>query len=147
MTIDISRYIIKRPTSSYAVIGRLMKLVAEEPKRMHMGTTFDDDFSPAVWSNAPQCGTVGCIAGWSRYITGATEFWSQMERVLVGDKYTCSAALEFNQGFTGGDHFVTPDGTQEQADAVVDFLKAFRKKHKALLQARIIHPGGRVKGE
>lgn len=57
-----------------------MKHIQEEPRRISMGTWFNDFKSDTSWSYnilttslksvIPPCGTVGCIAGWAIQLSG-----------------------------------------------------------------------------
>lgn len=124
-------YTITEPMSAFEIIKeRLIPLILEDYQRMRMGTWLKH--------NDPICGTVGCIAGWSIYITKMPIFvnFSETGVKLVPPHLR----TEFRRAFMSGHHFYQEDGTKTQVDAVVKFLEGFCKEHEKDLRCWIIDP-------
>ena len=131
---DISEYKITKPMSSLEIIKEsLIPLIKEDHRRIRMGHWFKTDH--------PTCGTVACIAGWVCYALGTI---SEDEYVSVKAKRLVPPHLraELYNGFLGGTHFYTPDGTPEQAEAVIQFLESFCERREKDLKCWILDPTG-----
>ena len=134
---NIESYIITEPMSALEIIKeRIIPLVQEDYTRMRMGCWIDRN------SGLSQCGTTACIAGWTVHVLGLYK-----NKNVIGSIAYYALSLvppllrtEFQSAFTRGDHFITEDGTEEQAEAVVDFLNDFCTKHEKKLRCWIIDP-------
>lgn len=145
--IPLKTFRITRPTSSYTILGRIIDLVKDEPKRLRMGVVLENITRPSLEvevDDFPACGTVGCIAGWSAYVVGFD--WLNrptMDRtadLLLPGPDNFGAREELTSAFVSGSHFYTPDGTREQVKAVVKFITKFRERNKKALKAVMVTP-------
>ena len=129
---DVSEYKITEPMSALEIIKeRVIPLIQEDYRRMRMGCWLNSN------NNFWPCGTVGCIAGWTTYVMGLVGHYSSDAIKLVPP----TLRSEFQKSFLSElPHFHTPDGTKEQANAVIAYLKDFCERHEKALRCWIIDP-------
>jgi hypothetical protein len=154
---------ITEPTSAWDVLKRVEALIAEEPKRLNMGTWWDPTFDRIdVNENVPSCGTRGCLAGWTSWVIG----YSMFNHVRV---VQALGLIEYAYSW-GDDHHrpvaselfmppiimstVHPDlakeyhdlnpirvmGTREHLDATIDHLHRWMNKNEAFLKEFMVQP-------
>lgn len=71
------------------LLRKVKKHILEEPKRLNM-----DFYGSAYCNDAPACGTVGCIAGWSALLSLAKIPEDRYERPALMKPEKAEAALE-----------------------------------------------------
>lgn len=124
-------------TTAYELMADIRAYILEEPKRIFMGDwiikgkqNIEDTFD----TEAPACGTVGCIAGNAVLLTGvgtAGNVESRALNLLAGDDY----GLEDGLGRLFHNIWVDAKyGTKEYAEIVAQRISAFQEKHKAALR-------------
>ena len=135
---DIASYIITEPTSALEVGRRVCALVREEPKRMRMGHFFCTNPIGYGYSNPPRCNTIGCIAGWTGFVSGDGEMAERAADLFFNPG--TEGNRELKAGFFEGKHFILEDGSPEQAEEAALFLERIMAKYKDELSRRIIQP-------
>ena len=155
--IDIYSLIIDRPTPAIEVFRRVRALIADEHRRLHMGTWFQvlGDLDHQDASKFPACRTIGCLAGWEGFVVGCQTPRDPFTRVRINDSWTTKMACvagdfrspiydELKCAFMDGEHYYAVDGSRDQADKAIHWLTSFMSKWERELTDRIILPGGRV---
>jgi hypothetical protein len=122
-----------RAKTAYGLLMDVKRIILEEPRRLHMGLVcIQDADTMAVNGLArPECGTVGCIAGWVNVL-------SESRNVL--SVWDAAVTLGINYGDTG-DELFCPDFMNEQpqtkahARKTAKHIDRFVAKHKKHLMA------------
>lgn len=129
----IESYVITEPMSALEIIKeRIIPLIQEDHTRMRMG-----DWIDTSGDCGSECGTTACIAGWTLIVTGIPHLsFAEEATKLVPPQLR----QKFRASFTGGTHFLLPDGTPTQAEAVVAFLTDFCNRHEKELRCWILDP-------
>lgn len=124
-------------TTAYDLLTDIRAYILEEPKRIFMGDWIlkRNEVKRRLDSEAPVCGTVGCIAGNADVLTDGKVRWSHAERILSGD------VPDLMRAFSG--LFYNTDvpanyGTIEYARIVAGRITTFQKQHKAKLRQVVI---------
>ena len=136
---QLQGFVITRPTPAYEVLERVVYLIEDEYKRLRMShwlvenanRTFSD-------SDAPACNTIGCMSGWIAYVSDHKE--AACNAAYLVFEVGSPGWTELRKAFTNGDAFFSPDGTREQAELAVEFLKGLMKKYEPELRNRLVLP-------
>ena len=140
---------IKGPMSAYDLLDEVARLADEEPRRINIkhwrltrsavhATGGVPDRLQVEW---PDCGTIGCIAGWCSVLLGIED------AVALYDYDPVPRALKLDLGQTR-DLFMPPDliyrgkpaGTREHADEVIDHIRKFQRDNEAQLRGTTVYP-------
>lgn len=146
---------LTRPTTAYALLSKICKLITEEPKRYDQNDWFssveDSDYNKSQY---PACGTICCVAGWvGTLVRSPTQIRTLMRRdPLCGVEYLGRRVLGLD-GSTAyelfspsalnlvrGDDPLPNVGTPEYAALGVKHIRAFQEKYKTQLKARVVTP-------
>lgn len=152
---------IKEPTSAYDVLGRVIELIREEPRRLRMDTWGTDAsvVYGAIDPRKPPCGTIACVAGWaSTVIDGEiTAFGASMARLLAGINRTETPtdrqrglyrALYYDL-FIASEFTESPQfefGSAEEAERVIERIEEIRERFEEELRENTINPGAGAGG-
>lgn len=130
---------VSNAKTAYGLLGEIATLIVAEPARYNQYDvlTFREDGD--FYEKYPECGTVGCIAGWAVMLTRAqprrTRRVLQAARGILGLDEDQSDDL-----FRGLYHHSNPQ-TLAHAKAGVKHINKFRQQHRAQLQrTRIARP-------
>lgn len=124
--------------TAYDLMTDIRAYILEEPKRIYMADWIiqgKDRIELQLATEAPICGTVGCIAGNATVLTDGKIDWSRAEQALSnGD-----AILEGGFAKLFYDTKVPAEyGTKKYARIVAGRITDFQKKYKAKLQRAAI---------
>lgn len=157
---------LTRPTTAYALLSKICKLITEEPKRYNQGQWIALSSSwigmSQQWMNAafPACGTVCCVAGWVESLRTSPQVVKHLDDdsrytsdVSDAARRTLGLSEKDAAGLFRGDALVLlvgddvpVQGTSEYAALGVKHIRAFQKKHAKKLKAKIVRPE-RAKGK
>jgi hypothetical protein len=137
------------------VLERVAQLVEEEPARMDMSTWYGDynnrlDFfcrDGHQYGEAPRCGTVGCIAGWSGYVLGLSGLescaWTAEDRVPLKLGLTKSQVTElFHPSYlvTGAESRGRV-GQENHTRLALEHLRWFMRRYEHQLRTTTVQVG------
>lgn len=125
-----------KATTAYELLSEVRRLILEEPKRYNQEHVFTDP----VNRNAPQCGTIACVAGWVAVLKGLDrnrDIMSQAANVLgiddtEADELFSGAAIDEIAGCNTAPMI----GTPEYASYGAQHIAKFQKKYAAQLKAK-----------
>ncbi|SRR5581483_3597442 len=129
-----------RAKTAYGLLSEIAKLALDEPKRLRMGTylsqrnEYDPEDPPHIGVQQwPACGTIGCIAGWAKFLTDAPsngEGMGEVARRVLGLSHEQATELFHDEALVHDDE----RGTKAHAKAAVRHLRAFQKANAAQLK-------------
>lgn len=144
-------------TTAWGLLQDVKRAIMEEPKRVEM-SCYSAKLSPEA--GGPQCGSVGCFAGWVNMLRGGrpgsfsqTDDHSAMTLLGPLNYYTIRSRTDpkadldsyvFNSG-EGDSCADTNPGTRAHARAVVQRINRFMAVNEVALKARILPPIGDVR--
>lgn len=133
-------------TTAWGLLKDVRKEILQEPKRADM-SVFVNTVYPR--HGGPECGTVGCLAGWIVLKSGVRSRRSLLSLNFAGTVQDLAEDLlgevnywtvgKFNHVFNGGegdDCEWTDPGTDEHARAVVERLDRFMAANETALKKR-----------
>lgn len=148
---------LTRPTTAYALLSNICKLITEEPKRYYQRTWIDLADLSVDKGKFPACGTMGCVAGWVETLRsssdraydkahaltngGKTAIFESARRTLglTTVEARCLFAAEALEDLHGG-RLPVAAGTSGYAKFGVRHIRAFQQKHAKKLKAKIVKP-------
>lgn len=146
-------------TTAYALLGKVVDVIREEPRRYHQGLFLahrtstppnDQRFRHEFLENsrhgyglahshvAPACGTIGCVAGWVSVLLHGK--FPPKDIQTVARKALGLTFPQAGQLFRGS---AAGEGGCSQAHATrgIRHIERFRAAHKRQLQATRVRPG------
>lgn len=132
--------------TAWGLVQDVKRVMLEEPKRVWM-KDYIVERNPALWPNAPACGTVGCFAGWCSILSGGKRniFRTYSHALeLLGDCDYDTVQTTDDDGYAYKDHVFSafgPDlegepGTATFARSVVRRIERFQRINEKVLKAK-----------
>lgn len=129
---DVSLLPVSKAKTAFGLLSEIAKLTLKEPKRMRMdiwgGREHNASSELYDLTQAPACGTVGCIGGWTDVLT-------KQKRGKAGETLGLTSAQE-DALFMPGLMFDNEQGTPKHARKVVAHIKRFQKKYATQLRKK-----------
>ena len=130
----------RKTISGYALLGRIRRLILEEPRRYNQRSTLavvmeGHPYPPDI---IPPCGTIGCVGGWivaltrPSQISSHTDVVALTQEILQLDIYSTHVLTDFHAAGWRG---FTMEEIVPHAERGAEHIAQFMKDHKAHLQA------------
>lgn len=127
-----------RAKTAWGLLQDVKRAIRDEPKRADMNVFTQKRDQE---DGGPQCGTVGCIAGWVSLLATGKRVNNEFPAIkLLGDDVEYQTVGDdchhvFNAGF-GDNCSTTKPGTRKHANAVIARINKFMRINAKVLKAR-----------
>lgn len=125
--------------TAYGLLSEVCAVVLAEPKRLRMSVPLRLNAHEFL-DDAPICGTVGCVAGWTvmlklapREVIGST---CDAAATILGLTDTQASKLFYEFPSDHGD--TSREGSRGHAKAEVKLIRKFQKTHAKQLKAKAV---------
>jgi hypothetical protein len=132
-----------KAANAYDLLSEVARAVTAEPKRLRMGTWLDTKAKRRLGVEAPACGTIGCIAGWSVMLSGSRTLRREMARGVYFNYYETPASGLLGLDEEQSEELFNTDvegrfGTRAHARNAVRRIRAFQQKYATQLKAKAV---------
>jgi len=134
---------LTEPVTAYHFLTEtLVKVVRDEPRRMFYRTwitTPDAGRSTRRRLDFPDCGTVGCVGGWTELLVAGKMTWGlDSAHYLLGLTAEQGDDLFMNQRLWASSLLDKNDAAH--AEKIIAHILRFAEEHKAQLMGHIVEP-------
>ena len=147
-----------RGKTAYGLLGDVIKAIREEPRRYDQWQLLST-YQPTTTKAdplLPECGTVGCVAGWVTVLQGGrltwrTNIWEQAQKILgltpeqANELFDDRAAGDRDENWWEDPHYednstkVTLRSFKAHATRGIRHIERFRKQYKSQLTRTKVH--------